>query len=75
VVPRFRPVVDIGSFRPRLCKNPAFILRVKSLSRFRQSENQKRCGSYREKAIKKNDSPHSWLAHVFTQVRRETGKE
>ena len=51
----------------RTCaKTQAFIVRVESPSRFRQSENQKFWWRYREKAIKKNYSPHSWLAHVFT---------
>src|SRR5215472_15434527 len=49
-------------------KTQAFIERVESPSRFRQSENQKFWWCYREKAIKKNHSPHSWLAHVFTQA-------
>ena len=49
-------------------KTQAFIVRVESPSRFRQSENQKFWWRYREKAIKKNHSPHSWLAHVFTQA-------
>jgi len=67
--PNGRAALEAGTgLRARGCaKTPAFILRVKRPSRFRQSENQKCCGSSREKAIKKNDSPHSWLAHVCTQ--------
>src|SRR6516225_10602546 len=72
------PVSNHGHHRPResgtaarhrgCAKTQAFIVRVESPSRFRQSENQKFWWRYRKKAIKKNHSPHSWLAHVFTQA-------
>jgi hypothetical protein len=59
-------------------KTPAFILRVESPSRFRQSENQKCWWRLSAEGNKENESPHSWLAHVFTQpgpfavIRRST---
>ena len=54
-------------------KTQAFIVRVESPSRFRQSVSQKFWWRNREKAIKKNHSPHTWLAHVFTKAGSRAG--
>src|SRR5215831_18663015 len=52
-----------------LCENTGVHRgRRKSFS-ISRSESQKFWWRYREKAIKKNHSPNSWLAHVFTQAQ------
>jgi hypothetical protein len=56
-------------------KTPAFNLRVENPFRFGQSENQKFWRRLFEEGNRENGSTLSWLAHVFTRVRRETGKE
>ena len=56
-------------------KTAAFNLRVESSSRFSQSENQKCWRRLPEEGNRENGSTVSSLAHVFTRVRRETGKE
>src|SRR2546430_2270685 len=49
-------------------KTPTFNLRVEIPSRFRKFENQKCLRPPLREDDRENNSAHSWLVHVFTQL-------
>jgi len=52
---------------PGCVKTPTFSLRGEIPPRFRRFENQQRWQPLSEAHNRENNSPHSWLVHVFTQ--------
>ena len=58
-----------------LCENSCVQFACRKFFSFGQSESQKFWRRLFEEANRENYSTLSWLAHVFTRVRRETGKE
>ena len=60
---------------PGCVKTPMSNLRVGSLSRLRSITKEPLWQSPSKEEKRENNSAHFLLVHVFTQVRRETGKE